>query len=158
MPSLAPFLTVLATFCCGIFAGASLYINAVEHPARMTCGTKIAFAQWAPSYARATVMQASLAVLGFLLALGAWWAGASVHIAIAGSVLVLVAPFTLLVIMPTNNRLLALNPEQDAQEIGSLLKRWNRLHGVRSALSLSAFAMFLCVTSDITSNAAIAPL
>src|SRR2546426_431842 len=48
-------LEFLATFCCAIFAGAAIYINAVEHPARMSCGTSAALAEWAPSYTRATI-------------------------------------------------------------------------------------------------------
>ena len=54
----------LAVGCCGLFAGAALYINLVEHPARMSCGVEIALREFAPSYKRAAVMQASLAVLG----------------------------------------------------------------------------------------------
>lgn len=135
----------LATFCCAIFSGAAIYINAVEHPARMSCGVKVALSEWAPSYKRATVMQASLAVLGFLFSLVAWFAGASIWVLIAGVLLVLVAPFTLVVIMPTNNRLLALNAEQDMEEAKMLLNRWNKLHMVRSGLSLAALIIFLSV-------------
>ena len=51
------------TLACTLFAGASVYINLVEHPARLSCGTEIAPTQWAPSYKRATVMQVSLAVI-----------------------------------------------------------------------------------------------
>jgi len=57
-----------ATFCCALFAGAAVYINAVEHPARMSCGTEAAVAEWTPSYQRATWMQAPLAVVGFVCA------------------------------------------------------------------------------------------
>jgi hypothetical protein len=56
MLSLIQFIAVLATT---FFAGAAVYINLVEHPARMSCSTEIAMAVWAPSYRRATVMQAS---------------------------------------------------------------------------------------------------
>jgi len=141
--SLAQLFEVLATLCCGLFSGAAIYINAVEHPARMSCGIKVALAQWAPSYRRATVMQASLAVVGFVFALCAWLFDSPLQVLIAGVVLVSVAPFTLLAIMPTNNRLLALHAEQDAEEAAVLLSRWNRLHAVRSALGLTAFTMFL---------------
>jgi len=55
---LAQFLT---TLCCGLFAGAAIYVNLVEHPARMECGTEIAATEFGPSYRRAAVMQASLA-------------------------------------------------------------------------------------------------
>jgi hypothetical protein len=51
-------LELLATLAAGLFSGASIYINLVEHPARMQCGTVLAVAQWGPSYKRATVMQA----------------------------------------------------------------------------------------------------
>jgi hypothetical protein len=133
----------LAIFCCAIFAGAAIYINAVEHPARMSCGVKVALAEWAPSYRRATVMQASLAVLGFGFALLAWLAGAELRYLVAGIVLVAVAPFTLLIIMPTNHRLMALDSDRDLGEAGVLLARWNRLHAVRSVLGAVALAMFL---------------
>jgi hypothetical protein len=143
MDSLPHFLSTLGTLCCGVFAGAAIYINAVEHPARMSCGASAAFAQWAPSYARGTVMQAPLAVAGFLFAIAAWWLGAATQVLIAGSVLLLVVPFTLVVIMPTNKRLSSLAAEPHTEAIGVLLARWNRLHAVRSALSLIAFAIFL---------------
>jgi hypothetical protein len=135
----------LATFCSAIFSGAAVYINAVEHPARMSCGIRVALREWAPSYKRATVMQASLAVSGFLFSIIAWFLGANLWVPFAGTLLVLVAPFTLLVIRPTNNRLLALNEDNDMQEAGGLLDRWNRLHMVRSGLGLAALVVFLVV-------------
>jgi Domain of unknown function (DUF1772) len=135
---------LLATLCCAIFSGAAIYINAVEHPARMSCGSEAALAQWAPSYKRATVMQASLAVSGFVFSLVAWLLGAPVEILIAGTVLVSVAPFTLLVIMPTNQRLLAaLNANDHGTDVANLLNRWNKLHAVRSALGFIALVIFL---------------
>ncbi|HMK60404.1 MAG TPA: DUF1772 domain-containing protein [Dissulfurispiraceae bacterium] len=137
------FMGFLATLCCAIFTGAAIYVNAVEHPARMSCGIKAALSEWAPSYKRATVMQASLAVLGFVFSVVAWFAGAKIWVLIAGILLVLVVPFTLIAIMPTNNRLLALNAEKDADEAKILLNRWNKLHMVRSALSLAALIIFL---------------
>jgi hypothetical protein len=133
----------LATLCCAIFTGAAIYINAVEHPARMSCGVKAALAEWAPSYKRATVMQASLAVLGFAFSAIAWFIGANNWVLVAGILLGLVVPFTLVGIMPTNNRLLVLNAERDAEEAALLLSRWNTLHMGRSALGLSALIVFL---------------
>ena len=136
-------LQLLATLCCAAFTGAAIYINAVEHPARMSCGVRVALVEWAPSYRRATVMQASLAVLGFAFALLAWLAGAELRYLIAGIVLVAVAPYTLTVIMPTNRRLMAMNPDGDLDEAGVLLARWNRLHAVRSVLGVVSLVLFL---------------
>jgi hypothetical protein len=105
------FIELFAVLACTLFTGAAVYITAVEHPARLSCGTQIAFTQWAPSYRRATVMQASLAIVSGLLGLvraafgGGWlWVWAAVLI-------LLVIPFTLVVIRPTNNQLL--DPHRD---------------------------------------------
>lgn len=76
----------LATFCTAIFAGAALYINLVEHPARRSLDTSAAVIEWARSYKRATFMQAPLAVIGFiagtvvwLLSTGFGWLVAAAH-------------------------------------------------------------------------------
>jgi hypothetical protein len=74
-PDVPTMLMAIATLCCGIFAGAAIFINAVEHPARMEGGTALALAEWGPSYRRATVMQAPLAMIGGSAAIGAWLMG-----------------------------------------------------------------------------------
>ncbi len=65
----------IATLSATLFCGAAIYINLVEHPARMGCGTEIAATVWAPSYKRATIMQASLAILSFLCGVVVWVLG-----------------------------------------------------------------------------------
>lgn len=70
-------LEVSAALAAGLFAGASVYINLVEHPARMECGVGLAVAEFAPSYRRAAVMQGALAAVGFASAAGAWLTGPS---------------------------------------------------------------------------------
>jgi len=77
----------MATFCTALFAGAAIYINLVEHPARLECGTAAAVAEWRPSYRRATIMQASLALAGLLSAVGAWLQGRGALVLVAGLVL-----------------------------------------------------------------------
>src|SRR6266852_5549056 len=54
-----------------------------------------------------------------------------------------VVPFTLLVILPTNNHLLDPSLDKTSPEAGALLARWGWLHAVRSVMSLVAFATFL---------------
>jgi hypothetical protein len=63
----------LATLCSGLFAGAALYVNLAEHPARMSRDTRVALEVWAPSYALATRRQAPLAIVSLLaVVLMAW--------------------------------------------------------------------------------------
>ena len=136
-------LEIVAVVASGLFTGASIYINLVEHPARLSCGTAIAAKQWAPSYKRATVMQVSLALVATVAGVGrgvsggeqVWYWGAALIFA--------VIPFTLIVVLPTNNRLLAPGRDLASAETERLLERWGRLHAVRSVLSLIAFVLFV---------------
>jgi hypothetical protein len=133
----------LATLCCTLFAGAAVYINLVEHPSRMGCDTKTAATVWAPSYQRATVMQASLAVVSFLAGPLAWLLGGGI-LWLVGAVLIgLVVPFTFIAVMPTNHQLLAPGRDLASVETRALLEQWGRLHAVRSALSLVASVLYM---------------
>src|ERR1700684_208856 len=125
-------LEFLATLFAGIFAGAALYITVAEHPARLDCDTRTAASQWAPSYRRATLMQAPLAVLSLIAGTLAWLCGAGLLWFCAAILMGLVVPFTLLVIMPTNHRLLEPGRDLASPETRSLLNRWGTLHAVRT--------------------------
>lgn len=132
-------ISLAALILAAWFAGAAFYINAVEHPARMTLPPAQALAQWAPAYKRGYVMQASLAVLGGVAGLILWWRwGFALHL--AGGLLMLANwPWTLLAIMPVNRMLLA---GPDEKDVPRLLSRWTRLHAVRTGLGLAATACF----------------
>jgi hypothetical protein len=134
---------LLATLCAGLFAGAAVYITFVEHPARLECGTELAATEFGPSYRRATLMQASLAAVGLFAAVAAWALGRGVGVLIGGLLLGLVIPFTLVVILPTNQLLLDPGLDRGSAEAGALLARWGRLHAVRSAVSALAFLVLL---------------
>lgn len=136
---------LIATLCAAIFTGAALYINLVEHPARMSLGIDAALAEWRPSYQRATLMQAPLAIVGLGAALGAWLLGAGMPWLIGGTLLGAVVPFTLIVIFATNTQLLDPTVAGDLNRARSLLDRWNRLHAVRTALGLAALLTFLAL-------------
>jgi hypothetical protein len=136
-------LLMIAASAAGLFAGAAIYINAVEHPARMSCGTDVAVREFGPSYRRATLMQAPLAVVGCLSGLVAAWQDADLVVALAAVLLGVVVPFTLLVIAPTNQRLLSPDLDAGGPDATALLNRWGRLHAVRSALASASFLIFL---------------
>ncbi len=88
-------------------------------------------------------MQAPLAAIGALAALVSWWLDRGLAWLIGGLLLLLIIPFTLLVIMPTNKRLESRELDLRSEEAGRLLRRWGRLHAVRSILSVIAFVIFL---------------
>jgi hypothetical protein len=133
----------IATLCAGLFAGAAIYITLVEHPARLECGTELAATEFGPSYRRATLMQASLAALGLAAAIVAWIQGRGLLVLVGGLLLGAVIPFTFLVILPTNKRLLDPGLDRRSAEAAALLDRWGRLHAVRSMLSGLAFGLLV---------------
>ena len=134
-------LEFVALLCAGLFAGAAIYVTFVEHPARLECGSELAVTEFRPSYRRGAVMQASLAAVGCLAALGTWMQGRGELVLVAGILLGAVIPFTLIVILPTNRRLH--DPELDPRsaEAADLLGRWGALHAVRSFAGGAAFLL-----------------
>jgi hypothetical protein len=143
MSPLVSTLEFTAALAGALFAGAALYINVAEHPARMGLETKAAALQWAPSYKRATWLQAPLALLSFACGVGAWLLGAGLSWLVGASLVGAVVPVTFLVIMPTNNRLLSPGRDLDSAETRRLLIRWGRLHAIRTALSLGGAVTYL---------------
>jgi hypothetical protein len=143
MREIAEYVAVLA---CSLFTGAAVYISLVEHPARMECGIEIAATEFPPSYRRAAAMQASMAALCLLCSTAAWFAGATLWWLVAGVLVGLVIPFTLIVIMPTNKQLLNPSLHKTSPEVGRLLARWGVLHAVRSVLSGLALLLVLYLT------------
>jgi hypothetical protein len=133
----------LGTAATALFAGAALYVTLVEHPARRACGPMMAVAEFRRSYPRGAALQAPLAVVGALGAAGVGLAGGSVTWLVAGVLVGLAVPFTLVVIMPTNQRLLDQTMEPDTPEAERLLRRWGLLHLVRTLLGLVALGLML---------------
>lgn len=143
-------LGILALTVAALFAGAAFYVSFAEHPARSGLDDRAQLQQWKPAYERGAQMQASLAVIGFLLGVGAWWQTRD-ELWIAGAV-VLVAnwPYTMLMIMPVNNALKATSLDQAGEESHTLLRRWGNLHMRRTMLGVLSTLLFLW--------AAVAPL
>ena len=137
------FLQLLAVLSAALFAGAALYINIAEHPARMGLETQLAAQQWAPSYKRATWLQAPLAIVSFLCGVSVWFQGGPLGWLIAALLVGSVVPFTLTIIMPTNHKLLAPGRDLASAETRQLLVRWGQLHAFRTVLSLFGTVIYL---------------
>lgn len=136
-------LEILAVLACTLFAGAAIYINIAEHPARLSCGTELAATVFGPSYNRAATMQVFLALIATMSGV-AIWATTGGSLWVVGSILIFsVIPFTFVAIMPTNKILLDPQIDRTSEETRALLIKWGKLHLVRSILSGIASLAFL---------------
>jgi hypothetical protein len=133
----------LAIVTAALFAGAAIYINVAEQPARLQLDDHALLTEWKPAYKRGFAMQAPLAIVGFLLgSLAAWQTGDWLWL-VGAIIMLLNWPYTLFVIMPTNNRLMTLDPNAATSEVRPLVRTWGHLHAVRSALGAAATLIFL---------------
>lgn len=133
----------LALVSAALFSGAAIYITWAEQPARLTIDDRALLAQWKFSYSRGFTMQASLAVAGFVFGVLEWlMTGAWTWLA-GAAVLVANWPYTMFVIMPTNNQLDAISAIDAGPASRALIVSWGRLHAVRSALGTAALLLFI---------------
>jgi Domain of unknown function (DUF1772) len=136
-----------ATLAAGLFAGAALYVSVVEHPARVSLGAHAAVSEFRASYPRGAALQAPLALVGGAAGVARWAIGGSRMWLVGGVALGALVPFTLVVILPTNTRLLAATLDPASVEAQALLTRWGWLHAVRTLVSVLVFAAFARRTS-----------
>ena len=134
---------LLALTCAALFTGAAVYISIAEHPARLRLPDPAALAQWQPSYKAAVPMQAGLAAASALLGLVAWADKGGLCLLLGALLIGAVIPLTMFGIMPTNKKMLAMDPAAAGPEARLLLLRWGGLHWIRNGLGAAAILAFL---------------
>jgi Domain of unknown function (DUF1772) len=134
---------LLALTVAAIFTGAAFYVGVAEQPARLLLDDRALLTEWKPSYKRGAAMQASLALAGFVLGLTAWWQTAHSLFLIGSIAMIAPWPWTLIVIKPTNDALLATEPDRAGPPTRALVVKWGALHAVRTALGALATLGYL---------------
>jgi len=133
----------LALTAAALFTGAAFYVNFAEQPARLTLDDSALLAQWKPAYKRGAMMQATLAIAGFVLGALAWWQTGRLAFLIGALLMLANWPWTLLAILPTNKILMATEPADAGPATRALLMKWNGLHAVRTVLGALATTAFV---------------
>ena len=134
---------LLAFALAAAFAGAAIFVNVAEQPARLALDDPALLLEWQKSYGKAAPMQGGLALLAALLGFLAAWQMRDWRLVVGALLILANWPYTLLAIKPTNDRLHAVKPEQANAETRRAIISWRHLHGGRSALGGVATLMFL---------------
>lgn len=141
---------LFALITAALFTGAAVYINFAEQPARLKLSDRALLTEWKTAYRRGTMMQAPLAVAGAVLGAMTWWSSGK-GLFLLGALLMLTnLPWSLVVILPVNRKLGAIGPKDDAAHARPAVKRWARLHMVRSLLGIGATAAFLAALVPVS--------
>jgi hypothetical protein len=135
-------LGLFALVIAAIFTGGAAYILVAEQPARLMLDDKALLIQWKPSYKRGFAMQAPLALLGFVCGLAAWYRENDFSFLIGALLMLANWPWTLIVIMPINNKLMRMEPVSGNSEARALIVKWSKLHAVRALLGAGAVMAF----------------
>ena len=138
----------LALTAAALFTGAAFYINFAEQPARLTLDDRALLTVWKPAYQRGAMMQATLAIVGFVLGALAYWQTGRLVFLIGALLMLANWPWTLLAILPTNKILMATDPRDAGPETRALLLKWNGLHAVRTVLGALATLAFIVAVNQ----------
>jgi len=134
---------LLALVLASLFTGAAFYITLVEQPARLELEDRSLLAEWKPSYKRGFNLQGSLAAVTAVAGVIAYGQTAN-WLWLTGALAIFSNwPYTLIFLIPTNNKLLAIPLESAGPETRGMIETWGRGHFVRGCLGAMAVVAFL---------------
>ena len=133
----------LALAAAGAFTGASLYVNAVEQPARLALSDDALIKEWEPSDHRGFIVLAGLAAAAAFFGFIAYRELNDVRWALGALVILASWPYTYFAIVPLNNRILAFLSVEAAHDARKVIDLWGRLELGLTAIGIAAIGIFV---------------
>lgn len=134
---------LLALTTAALFAGAAIYVNVAEQPARLDLAPASLIAEWQSSYPRAAIMQAGLAIVSCVLGLLAFLFTYDWRWLLGAALIIAPWPYTMFIMMPTNKILKSTAPAAANEDTHNLVRQWGLLHIIRTLLGFAAVAAYL---------------
>ena len=132
----------LALAFSAALAGAGLYVNLVEQPARLALEDAALLSEWGPSDRRGVALNGALALISAVFGLTAYSGGGDARWAFGAVFVILTWPFSFFVMAPLHTQILTLKP-RDVGAARALVRQWGLLEWGQTGIGLAATAIFL---------------
>ena len=124
------------------FAGAAIYVNWVEQPARLKLEDEALLSEWGPSDSRGVALLAAFALAAALAGFIAWFESEDVRFAYGALIALATWPYAFFVMAPLNNQILSLSGK-DVAAARALVRQWGLIESGLAAIGVVAVAVFL---------------
>jgi hypothetical protein len=124
------------------FAGAAIYVNWVEQPARLKLDDEALLGEWGPSDSRGVALLSIFALIAAIFGLVAFFETNDVRWAYGALVAIAAWPYAFFVMSPLNNQILSLR-ESDIGAARALVRQWGLIESGFAALGVISAAIFL---------------
>jgi hypothetical protein len=133
---------ILALLAAGLWSGAAIYIGFCEHPAALKVGVEFATSYFRLMSRRTAPLMMVFSAVSGVAGTYIWWAGGHTGWLTGGILMLAMFPLTGLLIVPTNIKLLKIDPVEDRALAEELHRYWGRMHWLRTVVGVPAFLIF----------------
>ncbi len=133
---------LIALAFAAAFAGAAIYVNWVEQPARLKLEDQALLSEWGPSDSRGVALLAAFALASAVAGFVAFFASQDVRWVFGALIVISTWPYAFFVMAPLNNQILSLHGA-DVAAARALVRQWGLLESGFAAIGVLAVAMFL---------------
>jgi hypothetical protein len=136
------FAGLVALSFAAAFAGAAIYVNWVEQPARLKLDDQALLSEWGPSDSRGVALLAVFALVSAVAGFIAWFETQDVRFVFGALIIICVWPYAFFVMAPLNNQILSLRGK-DIAAARALVRQWGLVESGFAAIGVVAVAIFL---------------
>jgi hypothetical protein len=135
---------LIALTFAAAFAGAAVYLNWVEQPARLALDDEALLSEWGPSDSRGVALLSAFALAAAVAGFIAYFETQDVRYVFGALIAVSSWPYAFFVMSPLNNQILALRG-RDVGAARALVRQWGFVELGFAAIGVLAVAMFLWI-------------
>ncbi len=135
---------LIALTFAAAFAGAAIYVNWVEQPARLALEEDALLSEWGPSDSRAVALLLAFALAAAFAGFIAYFETQDVRYVFGALIAIASWPYVFFVMAPLNNQILALRGP-DVGAARALVRQWGFVEAGIAVIGVLAVAMFLWI-------------